>query len=147
MLSARLVVNGPQRLDLSQIQEYNSTNGNAMAGPTTQKVSLLSQPTLKYAANTLFSSCSCHGLQGVWLRPTPSSHPVLTLFGSTNLNSRSANLDTELSFMLVTSSPSLRCALAEEVEYLRHHARPWQGDKRKVRFGTRVLVAMTGGML
>ena len=37
------------------------------------------------------------------MRPTPSSAPAVTLFGSTNLNSRSANLDTELSFVLVSA--------------------------------------------
>jgi len=71
--------------------------------------------------------------KGIWLRPTPSAHPCLTLFGSTNLNSRSANIDTELSFMLVTSSPKLRARLAEEVDGLRSHAYPWRGAKRRVR--------------
>ncbi|EPS96851.1 hypothetical protein FOMPIDRAFT_1129671 [Fomitopsis schrenkii] len=71
--------------------------------------------------------------KGIWLRPTPSSHPCLTLFGSTNLNSRSANIDTELSFMLVTTSPSLRARLADEVDGLRSQAHPWRGQERKVR--------------
>ncbi|KAF5334855.1 hypothetical protein D9758_014298 [Tetrapyrgos nigripes] len=44
--------------------------------------------------------------KGLWLSPTPTSNPVLTLFGSTNLNSRSAELDTELSFVMVLPSPS-----------------------------------------
>ena len=41
--------------------------------------------------------------KGIWVTPTGDStsdesgnYPVMTLFGSTNLNSRSANLDTEL---------------------------------------------------
>src|SRR6187551_2832030 len=38
---------------------------------------------------------------GIWLSPSSSSPPVLTLFGSTNLNSRSAHIDTELSFMMI----------------------------------------------
>ncbi|KAF5310409.1 hypothetical protein D9758_018996 [Tetrapyrgos nigripes] len=38
--------------------------------------------------------------------PNPNFKPVLTLFGSTNLNSRSAELDTELSFVMVLPSPS-----------------------------------------
>ncbi|PCH37915.1 hypothetical protein WOLCODRAFT_135922 [Wolfiporia cocos MD-104 SS10] len=71
--------------------------------------------------------------KGIWVRPTQVEDPVLTLFGSTNLNSRSANLDTELSFMLVTTSPVLRARLAQEVDGLRAHALPWQGDKRTVR--------------
>ncbi|TFY62697.1 hypothetical protein EVJ58_g3693 [Rhodofomes roseus] len=71
--------------------------------------------------------------KGIWLRPTPSAHPCLTLFGSTNLNSRSANIDTELSFMLVTTSPGLRARLAEEVDGLRSHAYPWRGAERRVR--------------
>ncbi|KAM5532317.1 hypothetical protein V8D89_013996 [Ganoderma adspersum] len=91
--------------------------------------------------------------KGIWVRPTPTSTPALTLFGSTNLNSRSANLDTELSFVLATTSPALRQRLAEEVDGLREHATPWRGqdssddDARRVRLGTRALVAFVGGML
>ena len=86
------------------------------------------------------------------MRPTPSSAPVVTLFGSTNLNSRSANLDTELSFVLATRSPALRQRLAEEVDRLREYAQPWRGqddsdEARRVRLGTRALVAFVGGML
>lgn len=84
---------------------------------------------------------------GIWLRPTPSSHPQLTLFGSTNLNSRSSNLDSELSFLMVTTSASLRKRLGEEVEGLREDSGAWRGDGRPVRFGTRVLVGAIGGML
>ena len=71
----------------------------------------------------------------------------MTLFGSTNLNSRSANLDTELSFMMVTSSPELRRQLRGEVDALRAHAHPWRGEDRRVTLGTKALVAMVGGML
>ncbi|EIW60226.1 CDP-diacylglycerol--glycerol-3-phosphate 3-phosphatidyltransferase [Trametes versicolor FP-101664 SS1] len=89
--------------------------------------------------------------KGVWVRPTPSSTPALTLFGSTNLNSRSANLDTELSFVLATTSPVLRQRLGEEVDGLRAHARTWRGEdnseERRVRLGTRLLVGAVGGML
>ncbi|KAI0636588.1 hypothetical protein C8Q77DRAFT_1189038 [Trametes polyzona] len=89
--------------------------------------------------------------KGIWVRPTPSSTPALTLFGSTNLNSRSANLDTELSFVLATTSPALRQRLAEEVDGLRAHARTWRGEsnseERRVRLGTRLLVGVVGGML
>ncbi|KAH9852718.1 hypothetical protein C2E23DRAFT_824988 [Lenzites betulinus] len=89
--------------------------------------------------------------KGIWVRPTPCSTPALTLFGSTNLNSRSANLDTELSFVLATTSPALRQRLAEEVDGLRAHAREWRGEgnseERRVRMGTRLLVGVVGGML
>ena len=85
------------------------------------------------------------------MRPTPDEPPVLTLFGSTNLNSRSANLDTELSFVLATTDSELRRRLGEEVDGLRAHAHPWRGgvdsESRKVRAGTRALVSVVGGML
>ncbi|KAI8989810.1 hypothetical protein BD414DRAFT_485242 [Trametes punicea] len=89
--------------------------------------------------------------KGIWVRPSPSETPVLTLFGSTNLNARSANLDTELSFVLATTSSTLRQQLAKEVDGLRTHAQAWQGEsnseERRVRLGTRVLVGVVGGML
>ncbi|TFK46642.1 hypothetical protein OE88DRAFT_1667261 [Heliocybe sulcata] len=85
--------------------------------------------------------------KGLWLSPTHDSAPVLTLLGSTNLNSRSANLDTELSFIMMSSSPELRRQLQQEVEGLWRHARPWQGAGRKVRLGTKALVNVVGGML
>ena len=69
------------------------------------------------------------------------------MFGSTNLNSRSANLDTELSFVLTTSSTALRRQLREEVDNLWMHAREWRGNERTVRMGTKALVAAVGGML
>lgn len=89
--------------------------------------------------------------KGMWLSPTPQDPPVLTLFGSTNLNSRSANLDTELSFMMLISeddeAKKLRTDLADEVAKLRRFAVPWRGEKRKVRLGTKLLVKFIGGML
>ncbi|OCH93855.1 CDP-diacylglycerol-glycerol-3-phosphate 3-phosphatidyltransferase [Obba rivulosa] len=85
--------------------------------------------------------------KGIWLRPTATSDPVLTLFGSTNLNSRSSNLDTELSFVLLTSAPALRARLGAEVDHLRAHAQPWRGAERRVRLGTKALVFAVGGML
>ena len=84
---------------------------------------------------------------GIWVRPNPSAAPVLTLCGSTNLNSRSANLDAELSFVLATTSPELQKALADEVDGLHAHAHQWRGEERKVRVGTRVLTGLVGGML
>ncbi|KDQ61230.1 hypothetical protein JAAARDRAFT_173833 [Jaapia argillacea MUCL 33604] len=87
--------------------------------------------------------------KGIWLTPScsPASSPILTLFGSTNLNSRSANLDTELSFMMLTSSESLRRQLKDEVEGLRKYGVPWKGKERHVRIGTKALVGLVGGML
>ena len=87
------------------------------------------------------------GCVGIWLRPGPTADPFLTLFGSTNLNSRSSNLDTELSFVMVTSSPQLRRQLREEVDGLREHAVAWRGAERRVSLGTKALVALVGGML
>ena len=89
--------------------------------------------------------------KGLWVSPSHEELPVLTLFGSTNLNSRSANLDTELAFVMVTSSSDgareLRTQLANEVNSLREHAVPWMGWQRKVRMGTRGIVAFVSGML
>jgi len=43
-------------------------------------------------------------LVGIWISPSSKSPPILTLLGSTNLNSRSAHLDTELSFLIILPS-------------------------------------------
>ncbi|EJD02180.1 CDP-diacylglycerol-glycerol-3-phosphate 3-phosphatidyltransferase [Fomitiporia mediterranea MF3/22] len=98
--------------------------------------------------------------KGLWVSPISTSNataelepPVLTLFGSTNLNSRSANLDIELAFVMVVPSSdgedtrNLREQLREEVNGLRRHAVPWRGEERKVRPGTKALVKVVGGML
>ncbi|KAI6036396.1 hypothetical protein BKA83DRAFT_669927 [Pisolithus microcarpus] len=75
--------------------------------------------------------------KGIWFSPSQSSPPVLTLFGSTNLNSRSANLDTELSFVMLTSSEALQKSFQAEVDGLWQCAVPWRGT----------IVGMVGGML
>ncbi|KAJ7145065.1 hypothetical protein C8R43DRAFT_1012747 [Mycena crocata] len=87
--------------------------------------------------------------KGIWLSEDAGQPPILTLFGSTNLNSRSAHIDTELSFLTVVpdSASSLRRQLSAEVENLRAHSSPWKGAQRKVRLGTRALVGLVGGML
>ncbi|RDB28573.1 CDP-diacylglycerol--glycerol-3-phosphate 3-phosphatidyltransferase [Hypsizygus marmoreus] len=107
--------------------------------------------------------------KGIWVSPDASSPPVLTLFGSTNLNSRSARIDTELSFIMVVpsatpladasgepvkdvSSPSssamsIRLQLADEISRIRAFAIDWKGGKRKVRFWTKVIVRLVKGML
>lgn len=84
---------------------------------------------------------------GIWVSPSHSSAPYLTLFGSTNLNSRSAHLDTELSFFMLTSSESLRRQLQVEQAAISAHAEPWRGAERRVRLGTKALVKLLGGML
>ncbi|KAL5529514.1 hypothetical protein ACEPAG_5499 [Sanghuangporus baumii] len=96
--------------------------------------------------------------KGLWISPPPEAAdkpepPVLTLFGSTNLNSRSANLDVELAFIMAIPSTEnentreLRQSLRDEVGSLREHAVPWRGTNRKVRPGTKLLVNLVEGML
>ncbi|KAG5644184.1 hypothetical protein DXG03_009025 [Asterophora parasitica] len=103
--------------------------------------------------------------KGIWVSPTPSSPPVLTLFGSTNLNSRSAHIDTELSFIMVvplaqgsaetnegideriSSTMAIRRQLADEIDRIRKYATDWQGAERHVRFWTKVIVRLVKGML
>ncbi|KAJ4470230.1 hypothetical protein J3R30DRAFT_3539901 [Lentinula aciculospora] len=119
--------------------------------------------------------------KGLWLSPSAESSPVLSLFGSTNLNSRSADIDTELSFVMIippsrslSISPPLKCRaaanlvvkdsgeadslvmdpvailreqLAREVADLRKDVKPWQGDSRKVRWLTKVIVWLVGNKL
>ncbi|KAG8897996.1 hypothetical protein FRB99_007730, partial [Tulasnella sp. 403] len=74
----------------------------------------------------------------IWVRfhEGETDTPQLTLFGSTNLNSRSANLDTELSFLMATSSATLSKALGHEVENIREYAKKvgretWSGAERR----------------
>ncbi|KAF7327274.1 CDP-diacylglycerol--glycerol-3-phosphate 3-phosphatidyltransferase [Mycena kentingensis (nom. inval.)] len=91
--------------------------------------------------------------KGIWLSEPATSPPVLTLFGSTNLNSRSAHIDTELSFLMLAPDANnepvlrLRRRLAEERDNIRAHSRAWRGAERRVRPGTKALVWMVGGML
>lgn len=85
--------------------------------------------------------------KGVWVRPAADEDPVFTLVGSTNLSARSVERDTELSFALLTGVPAVRAKMAEEVSGLWQHAEPWKGAQRKVRLGTKVLVALVGNML
>ncbi|KAG8953110.1 CDP-diacylglycerol--glycerol-3-phosphate 3-phosphatidyltransferase [Tulasnella sp. 424] len=95
--------------------------------------------------------------KGIWVRfgEDSSDHgstPAISLFGSTNLNSRSANLDTELSFMMVTSSRELSKTLAEEVDGIRENAsiagrETWERSERRVRLSTIAMAKMVTGML
>ncbi|KAF4614039.1 hypothetical protein D9613_007441 [Agrocybe pediades] len=101
--------------------------------------------------------------KGVWLSPNSSSPPILTLFGSTNLNSRSAHIDTELSFLMVIPSEgtpksagsdnggstgsevlSLRQELAREIENIRSSATEWKGADRPVRWTTKLIASASG---
>ncbi|KAJ7472730.1 CDP-diacylglycerol-glycerol-3-phosphate 3-phosphatidyltransferase [Mycena latifolia] len=89
--------------------------------------------------------------KGIWLSAAAGSPPLLTLFGSTNLNSRSAHIDTELSFLMLvpetSSSDVLRRQLADEIGNLRANSSGWKGAQRRVRLGTKALVDLVGGML
>ncbi|KIK66890.1 hypothetical protein GYMLUDRAFT_257598 [Collybiopsis luxurians FD-317 M1] len=138
--------------------------------------------------------------KGLWLSPSADSAPVLTLFGSTNLNSRSSDIDTELSFVMVLPPErpciegtnrdgdgvedekgvrdgdgdgdgengirnvnvervgsekgddtdavgKLRRQLSREVADIRADAKEWKGDRRKVRWLTKVIVWLVGNKL
>ncbi|KAG7451400.1 uncharacterized protein BT62DRAFT_942307 [Guyanagaster necrorhizus] len=95
--------------------------------------------------------------KGLWLSPTAGTDPILTLFGSTNLNARSAHIDTELSFLMLLqplsghdvadSTMSLRRRLADEVRSIRSHAHEWNGYQRTVRPGTRTMLRIVEDML
>ncbi|KAK0194007.1 hypothetical protein F5146DRAFT_925068 [Armillaria mellea] len=98
--------------------------------------------------------------KGLWLSPTAATDPVLTLFGSTNLNARSAHLDTELSFLMLLppsnesedhgaadSTMSLRHQLADEIRTIRSQAHEWNGYERTVRTGTRTMLKIVEDML
>lgn len=111
-------------------------SGNDQVGRTTPKVLSISLPPHGR------SRCA-----GIWLSPSKDSPPVLTMFGSTNLNSRSAHFDTELSFVMVTSSQALQQTLHDEVRNLRRWAGPWKGADRAVRLRTKAIVGLVGGML
>ena len=84
---------------------------------------------------------------GIWLSPNPESLPILTLFGSTNLNSRSAHLDTELSFVMLANSVTVQKKLQLELQGLKNFAEDWKGDRRNVRTFTKFLVRLLNGYL
>ncbi|KAG8866685.1 CDP-diacylglycerol--glycerol-3-phosphate 3-phosphatidyltransferase, partial [Tulasnella sp. 331] len=91
--------------------------------------------------------------KGIWVRfGDRSSAPTISLFGSTNLNGRSARLDTELSFLMLTSSPELSRALADEADNIREHATQvdastWGAPDRRVRWTTKAMAQAIIGML
>lgn len=109
-------------------------------------------------------------ITGIWLSPTSSpslpspvpagpkppntsNNPFMTFIGSSNLSTRSLELDTELSLLLMTSSPSLRRALSAEVQQLDKYAsdvgeETWAKEERRVSNLAKVLVALgVEGML
>lgn len=85
---------------------------------------------------------------GLWLSPTlKPRQPFMTFIGSSNLSTRSLELDTELSMILTTSSPSLRRALASEIKNLDQDAKDvnghtWKKEERKVSLLAKVLIAL-----
>lgn len=93
-----------------------------------------------------------NSIKGIWIRPSPDADPTVSVFGSTNLNSRSANLDTELSFILHTESSELQRKLADEVDNIWTHAQKvgdetWKTPERNPPLMTRLIVALVGKML
>lgn len=84
---------------------------------------------------------------GIWLSPNPESLPILTLFGSTNLNSRSAHLDTELSFVMLANCKTVQEKLHLELRGLQNFAEDWRGDRRNVRAVTKLLARLLSGYL
>lgn len=84
---------------------------------------------------------------GIWLSPNPESLPIVTLFGSTNLSSRSAHLDTELSFVMLAKSETVQQKLHLELQGLQNFAEDWKGDKRNVRAVTKLLARLLSGYL
>ena len=84
---------------------------------------------------------------GIWLSTNPESPPIITLFGSTNLNSRSAHLDTELSFVMLANSATVQKKLQLELRGLSDFAEDWKGDQRNVRPITKILARLLSGYL
>lgn len=89
---------------------------------------------------------------GMWLSPD-NAPPIMTFIGSSNLSTRSLNLDTELSLFLATSHDGLRAQFAEELAQLQTYAHDvgaetWRLPERKVSTLAKVLVALgVEGML
>lgn len=82
--------------------------------------------------------------KGLWLS---QEDPFFTFIGSSNLSTRSLNLDTELSLLMATSNPGLRAAFKEELARLRMHAHDvgpetWATPDRHVSWLSKLLVAV-----
>ncbi|KAF8680986.1 argonaute family [Rhizoctonia solani] len=89
--------------------------------------------------------------KGIWLMPSFNELPCATLFGSTNLNSRSAHLDTEISFLLSVPehNNSLRTALKNEILNIKKNTskvdeHTFASPERRVSLITQAIVALVG---
>lgn len=86
-------------------------------------------------------------------RPSGVGQPFLSFIGSSNLSTRSINLDTEMSLFLGTRNESLRKALADEVANLNANSHVVDSEtfalpERRVSLAAKVLVALgVEGML
>lgn len=154
-LSSKLASCGNCRQKMGLVKGFCWASGKNQGGPTTRKVTTFHRVSIRWTW-LLFPI-------GVWLSPNSSSPPVLTLFGSTNLNSRSAHIDTELSFLMIippesvvcesmqgendAASLALRRKLDSEINGIRSNAVEWRGGDRKVRWTTKLLVWLAKGML
>jgi len=83
--------------------------------------------------------------KGIWLSPSISEPPSITLIGSSNLNARSARLDTELGFVIFSNSNTLRNDLHDEIRNLIKPSQEvgfdtWADPSRRVRPLARLLV-------
>ena len=120
---------------------YNSGYGSGQGGHIMLKVRV----TAIRGNNWLTSNV------GIWITPSSTASPAgpsISLFGSTNLNARSANLDTELSFVLLTRSREVQTRLGEEVMLLREDAREEGGlGAGGISWVTRIIVWCVAGML
>src|SRR3954467_8335863 len=93
-------------------------------------------------------------IAGIWLSAPEDARtaekgspprPYLTFVGSSNLSTRSLNLDVELSFLMMTSSTSLRKAMSNEVQNIRADSvvvgeDTWRQPDRAVGTATKLLV-------
>ncbi|EJD53106.1 hypothetical protein AURDEDRAFT_180682 [Auricularia subglabra TFB-10046 SS5] len=116
------------------------SSGRAWSGDSGVQLSEWERPGWTYHA------------KGMWLSPSSTGLPNVSLFGSTNLSSRSAHLDSELSFALLTENDELRHRLRDELSSIRSHSlvvdeSTWKALSRRVGLTTKLLVALVQDML
>lgn len=94
------------------------------------------------------------GTIGIWLYPEETRTPTVTLLGSSNFGSRSAQLDLECTLLIDASqSKQIQYRLQEEVEELKKDAKDVVGkemfarEERKVPWGVKVATWVIKGML
>ncbi|KAM4065769.1 PLD-like domain-containing protein [Hirsutella rhossiliensis] len=83
--------------------------------------------------------------KGLWVTMPGDAHPALSIIGSSNYTKRSYSLDLEVGALVVTRSDRLRRRLADEQQWLQHHARAVSRDdfaRNDRRVGLHVRVAM-----